>query len=48
MEFYSREIRAFHYWIQGYQNFYEPIVEAYFRHVGYTVAELKQALFRAT
>ena len=31
------QVRAFRYWIQGYQNFYEPIVEAYFRHAGYTV-----------
>ena len=31
------QVRAFRYWIQGYQNFYEPIVEAYFRCAGYTV-----------
>jgi hypothetical protein len=37
MEFEADAIRAFRYWIQGYQNFYEPIVEAYFRHAGYTV-----------
>jgi len=33
----ASQIRAFRYWIQGYQNFYEPIVEAYFRCAGYTV-----------
>ena len=37
MDFSNAQIRAFRYWIQGYQNFYEPIVEAYFRHAGYTV-----------
>ena len=37
MEFQANSVRAFRYWIQGYQNFYEPIVEAYFRHAGYTV-----------
>jgi hypothetical protein len=28
---------AFRYWIQGYPNFYEPIVEEYFRVTGYRV-----------
>lgn len=37
MEFQANSVRAFRYWIQGYQNFYEPIVEAYFRCAGYTV-----------
>jgi hypothetical protein len=37
MEFQANSVRAFRYWIQGYQNFYEPIVEAYFCHAGYTV-----------
>jgi hypothetical protein len=37
MEHTPTQIRAFRYWIQGYQNFYEPIVEAYFPHAGYTV-----------
>jgi hypothetical protein len=37
MEFTTSQVRAFRYWIQGYQNFYEPIVEAYFQHAGYTV-----------
>ncbi len=37
MEFTSDQIRAFRYWIQGYPNFYEPIVEEYFRVTGYRV-----------
>lgn len=37
MDFSNAQIRAFRYWIQGYQNFYEPIVEAYFRCAGYAV-----------
>lgn len=37
MEHTPAQIRAFRHWIQGYQNFYEPIVEAYFPVVGYTV-----------
>lgn len=36
-EFSKREVSAFRYWIQGYPNFYEPIVEAYFRVIGYEV-----------
>ena len=35
--FGPRQIRAFRYWIQGYPNFYEPIVEEYFRFAGYRV-----------
>ncbi len=31
------QISAFRYWIQGYPNFYEPIVEEYFRVAGYRV-----------
>lgn len=31
------QVRAFRYWIQGYANFYEPIVEAYFPLAGYQV-----------
>ncbi|MGE5601605.1 MAG: hypothetical protein ACM30E_01060 [Nitrososphaerales archaeon] len=37
MEHTPAQIRAFRHWIQGYQNFYEPIVEAYFPVAGYTV-----------
>ncbi len=37
MEFNAEQIRAFRYWIQGYPNFYEPIVEAYFKTAGYRV-----------
>ncbi len=37
MEFNAEQIRAFRYWIQGYSNFYEPIVEAYFKIAGYRV-----------
>jgi hypothetical protein len=37
MEATAAQIRAFRYWIQGYPNFYEPIVEAYFPVAGYTV-----------
>ena len=36
-EFKSRKVQAFRYWIQGYPNFYEPIVEEYFRVLGYEV-----------
>jgi len=31
----AQQIRAFRYWIQGYPNFYEPIVEEYFKIMGY-------------
>jgi len=37
MEFTSDQIQAFRFWIQGYLNFYEPIVEEYFRVTGYRV-----------
>jgi hypothetical protein len=37
MEFSPAQIRTFRYWIQGYQNFYEPIVEEYFKIAGYHV-----------
>lgn len=37
MEFTPAQIRAFRYWIQGYQNFYEPIVGEYFKVSGYRV-----------
>ena len=37
MDFTPAQIRAFRYWIQGYQNFYEPIVGEYFAAVGYRV-----------
>jgi hypothetical protein len=37
MERTQDQISAFRYWIQGYPNFYEPIVEEYFRVAGYRV-----------
>jgi hypothetical protein len=37
MEHTPQQIRAFRFWIQGYQNFYEPIVEEYFKFAGYRV-----------
>jgi hypothetical protein len=37
MDFNPSQIRAFRYWIQGYQNFYEPIVLEYFKTMGYRV-----------
>jgi hypothetical protein len=37
MDFTPDQISAFRYWIQGYPNFYEPIVEEYFRVAGYRV-----------
>lgn len=37
MEFTTDQIHAFRHWIQGYPNFYEPIVEEYFRVAGYQV-----------
>jgi hypothetical protein len=37
MELTPDRISAFRYWIQGYPNFYEPIVEEYFKVVGYRV-----------
>jgi hypothetical protein len=35
MEATPKEIQAFRYWIQGYGNFYEPMVIEYFRVAGY-------------
>lgn len=37
MEHTAQQIRAFRYWIQGYQNFYEPIVAEYFKVAAYRV-----------
>ncbi len=37
MDCSDREVRAFRYWIQGYQNFYEPIIGEYFQSSGYRV-----------
>lgn len=37
MDFTPDQINAFRYWIQGYPNFYEPIVEEYFKVSGYRV-----------
>lgn len=37
MDFTPDQITAFRYWIQGYPNFYEPIVEEYFKVAGYRV-----------
>jgi len=47
MEFSSEQIRAFRYWIQGYANFYEPIVEEYFRVSGYRVLRRPALVGRA-
>lgn len=51
MEFTPDQIRAFRYWIQGYANFYEPIVLEYFRLNGYRVlrrpAQVKRADIQA-
>lgn len=35
--FTPEEVTAFRYWIQGFHNFYEPLVAAYFEAEGYTV-----------
>lgn len=37
MDFTPEQIRAFRYWIQGYANFYEPIVMEWFKLAGYRV-----------
>ena len=37
MVFTRDQVSAFRFWIQGYPNFYEPIVEEYFRVAGYRV-----------
>ena len=37
MDFTPEQIRAFRYWIQGYPNFYEPIVMEWFKVAGYRV-----------
>ncbi len=47
MEFTPDQIRAFRYWIQGYANFYEPIVEEYFRLTGYRVLRRPALVGRA-
>ena len=47
MEFTPEQIRAFRYWIQGYANFYEPIVEEYFRVAGYRVLRRPALVGRA-
>jgi hypothetical protein len=36
-QFTDPDVRAFRYWIQGYPNFYEPLVSAYFTVQGYEV-----------
>jgi hypothetical protein len=41
------QIRAFRFWIQGYPNFYEPIVEEYFRVAGYRVLRRPALVGRA-
>ncbi|HET89972.1 MAG TPA: hypothetical protein ENN99_04415 [Chloroflexi bacterium] len=41
------QIAAFRYWIQGYPNFYEPIVEEYFRVAGYRVLRRPALVGRA-
>jgi len=35
--FTKQKIQAFRYWIQGYQNFYEPLVAECLRTMGYSV-----------
>jgi len=47
MEFTSDQVRAFRYWIQGYANFYEPIVEEYFWVAGYRVLRRPALVGRA-
>lgn len=47
MEFTPDQIRTFRYWIQGYANFYEPIVEEYFRVAGYRVLRRPALVGRA-
>jgi hypothetical protein len=47
MEFTPDQIAAFRYWIQGYPNFYEPIVEEYFRVAGYRVVRRPALVGRA-
>jgi hypothetical protein len=47
MEFSSEQIRTFRFWIQGYANFYEPIVEEYFRVAGYCVLRRPALVGRA-
>ena len=41
------QISAFRYWIQGYPNFYEPIVEEYFKVAGYRVRRRPALVGRA-
>lgn len=47
MTFTSNQINAFRYWIQGYPNFYEPIVEEYFKATGYRVLRRPALVSRA-
>jgi len=47
VEFTPDQINAFRYWIQGYPNFYEPIVEEYFRVAGYRVLRRPALVGRA-
>ncbi len=47
MEFTPAQIHAFRHWIQGYANFYEPIVEEYFRVAGYQVLRRPALVGRA-
>jgi hypothetical protein len=47
MEFTADQIQAFRFWIQGYANFYEPIVEEYFRVSGYRVLRRPAVVGRA-
>jgi hypothetical protein len=41
------QISAFRYWIQGYPNFYEPIVEEYFKVTSYRVLRRPALVGRA-
>jgi len=47
MEHTPEQVSAFRYWIQGYQNFYEPIVGEYFRLAGYHVLRRPAVVGRA-
>ena len=47
MGFSSEQVVTFRFWIQGYPNFYEPIVEEYFRVSGYRVLRRPAVVGRA-
>jgi hypothetical protein len=47
MKFTSDQTSAFRFWIQGYANFYEPIVEEYFKVMGYHILRRPALVGRA-